>query len=132
MEQHYGEIANYRNLSPERLILMLNEIDDKITKLNQCQYTDRMLDMIYDYRANIESLIEEYISTGKINDSVYFEVDEYFRKKYELQNYTDEAMKTVETKFLTNQISESEMILEIERIKENHERELDVFNKSLK
>ena len=132
MEVCYSEIANYRNLSPERLILTLNEIDEKISTLNKCLYSDKMLDMLYDYRNSIECLIEEYIAIGKINDSTYFEVDEYLRKKYELINYQEECCESVNNRFLTREISESQMIEELDKVKENFERELNALDKSLK
>lgn len=126
----FNGISKYKSMSSNALLLKLEELDEKLEIARACQTTENMIQTLLEYRINIEEEIELRIATGQINEMTYFEVDDFLRKKNELKVAYEELEQDAKNRWISEELNDKELQEELNKIKDNYEREINELNKT--
>lgn len=126
----FNGISKYKSMSSNALLLKLEELDEKLEIARACQTTENMIQTLLEYRTNIEEEIELRIATGQINEMTYFEVDDFLRKKNELKIAYEELEQDAKNRWISEELNDKELQEELNKIKDNYEREINELNKT--
>lgn len=126
----FNGISKYKSMSSNALLLKLEELDEKLEIARACQTTENMIQTLLEYRTNIEEEIELRIATGQINEMIYFEVDDFLRKKNELKIAYEELEQDAKNRWISEELNDKELQEELNKIKNNYEREINELNKT--
>lgn len=126
----FNGISKYKSMSSNALLLKLEELDEKLEIARACQTTENMIQTLLEYRTNIEEEIELRIATGQINEMTYFEVDDFLRKKNELKVAYEELEQDAKNRWISEELNDKELQEELNKIKDNYEREINELNKT--
>ena len=126
----FNGISKYKSMSSNALLLKLEELDEKLEIARACQTTENMIQTLLEYRTNIEEEIELRIATGQINEMIYFEVDDFLRKKNELKIAYEELEQDAKNRWISEELNDKELQEELNKIKDNYEREINELNKT--
>jgi Fe-S-cluster containining protein len=126
----FNGISKYKSMSSNALLLKLEELDEKLEIARACQTTENMIQTLLEYRTNIEEEIELRIATGQINEMTYFEVDDFLRKKNELKIAYEELEQDAKNRWISEELNDKELQEELNKIKNNYEREINELNKT--
>lgn len=126
----FNGISKYKSMSSNALLLKLEELDEKLEIARACQTTENMIQTLLEYRTNIEEEIELRIAIGQINEMTYFEVDDFLRKKNELKIAYEELEQDAKNRWISEELNDKELQEELNKIKNNYEREINELNKT--
>lgn len=126
----FNGISKYKSMSSNALLLKLEELDEKLEIARACQTTENMIQTLLEYRTNIEEEIELRIAIGQINEMTYFEVDDFLRKKNELKTAYEELEQDAKNRWISEELNDKELQEELNKIKNNYEREINELNKT--
>lgn len=126
----FNGISKYKSMSSNALLLKLEELDEKLEIARACQTTENMIQTLLEYRTNIEEEIELRIATGQINEMTYFEVDDFLCKKNELKVAYEELEQDAKNRWISEELNDKELQEELNKIKDNYEREINELNKT--
>lgn len=118
-------------MSSNELLLKQEELNAKISLAQSCYGADTMLQALLAYREEIEEEIETRIASGKINEMTYFEVDDFLRKKNEITLAYEELQEDAKSRWIAEELTDSQLKEELNKLKLNYERELNELNKTI-